>query len=80
MRVVAASEAKTQFLKILDSVEQGETVTITRHGRTIAHIVPDAAKLQEDRAKAIEEMRELRRKIGRMSIEEILSARDEGRA
>jgi prevent-host-death family protein len=43
-KVVGVYEAKTQLPRLLDSVESGETVTITRHGRPIAKIVPIADK------------------------------------
>jgi prevent-host-death family protein len=33
-------EAKTQFSKLLDLVEDGEDVIIKRHGRAVAQIVP----------------------------------------
>jgi prevent-host-death family protein len=74
-----ASEAKTHFLRILDRVERGETVVISRHGRPIARIVPEVKNNGEDLVRAIAEMKTLRQRIGRMSLEEILSARDEGR-
>jgi prevent-host-death family protein len=35
-----ASDVKTHFLALLDEVESGETVEITRHGRLIARLVP----------------------------------------
>jgi prevent-host-death family protein len=39
MKTVAVFEAKTRLSEILASVEQGEQVTITRHGRPVARIV-----------------------------------------
>ncbi len=33
MKTIQASEAKTHFLRILDDVENGESMTITRHGK-----------------------------------------------
>jgi hypothetical protein len=33
MQTIQASEAKTHFLRILDVVERGESVLITRHGK-----------------------------------------------
>lgn len=80
MQTIQASEAKTHFLRILDQVEQGETVIVTRHGRPIARISPQAGEDRDKVNRAIEEMRELRKRMGRLSVEEILSARDEGRA
>jgi prevent-host-death family protein len=79
MRTIQASEAKTHFLRILDDVERGETIIVTRHGRRVARISPETEIDQERVEKAMEEMRKLRARIGKLSLEEILSARDEGR-
>jgi len=80
MQSIQASQAKTQFLRLLDRVERGETVVITRHGKAIARICPEEKIDQAHLVDAVSEMRALRSKIGRLSLEEILSARDEGRA
>jgi prevent-host-death family protein len=79
MREIQASEAKIHLPQILDDVERGETVVITRHGRPIARIVPDVQRRQEEIDAAIAGIRALRRSTGRISREELLSARDEGR-
>ena len=39
MREYTASEARERFAEILQSVEQGEEVAITRHGKPIARII-----------------------------------------
>jgi prevent-host-death family protein len=80
MQTIQASEAKTKFLSILDEVERGESMIITRHGKPIAHITPVAQIDRQRVERAIENMRALRKRIGKLSLEEILSARDEGRA
>jgi len=79
MREIQASEAKTHFASLLSDVERGETLIITRHGRAIARIVPEEGKKREDILRAIEEMKELGRRNGKIAVEEIISARDEGR-
>ena len=43
MREVTASEASRNFSALLDSVENGETVMVTRGGRRIAAITPAPA-------------------------------------
>lgn len=43
MRELTASEASRTFSAVLDSVEQGETVLVTRGGRRIASIAPAPA-------------------------------------
>ena len=79
MQSIAASEAKTHFLRILDDVERGQSVVITRHGKPIARITPETEIDREKVRRAFEAMSALRKRIGKLSIEDILSARDEGR-
>jgi prevent-host-death family protein len=79
MRTIQASEAKTQFLRLLDEIERGETVIITRHGKRVARITPEVSIDAERVHRAMEGMAALRARIGKLSLEEILSARDEGR-
>ena len=81
MRTVLASEAKTHFLRILDDVERGDSVVITRHGNTVARISPEIQVDRQRIVRAMENIRALRKKINaKMTVEEILAARDEGRA
>jgi prevent-host-death family protein len=47
MRQIQASEARTHLPRLLDEVERGETLIITRHGRAIARIVPEVDRRQE---------------------------------
>lgn len=43
MTVISASEARATLPELLDRVDRGEEVTITRHGREVAVLVrPDA--------------------------------------
>jgi prevent-host-death family protein len=79
MREIQASEAKAHLPQLLDDVERGETLIITRHGRAIARIVPEVDRLQEEVDKAIANIRALRERNGRVTVEELLTARDEGR-
>lgn len=37
---VGVFEAKTHLSKLLDAVERGETITITRHGKRVATLQP----------------------------------------
>ena len=79
MREIQASEAKAHLSELLDDVERGETLIITRHGRPIARIVPGADRRQEEIDKAIANIKELRKRTGKITFEELRSARDEGR-
>jgi prevent-host-death family protein len=80
MQTIQASEAKTHFLRILDDVERGESIIVTRHGKEVAVISPKAQMDRERVERAIEGIRTLRQRIGKASLEEILSMKDEGRA
>ena len=77
-REVQASEAKTHLPQLLDEVERGETIIITRHGRPIARIVSEASQRQREIDEAIDDIEELRKHTGKVSVEEILAWRHEG--
>ena len=79
MREIQASEAKTHLPRLLDEVERGETLIITRHGRAIARLVPEVDEKRADIRRAIAEMKAAQKGAGKITVEEILSARDEGR-
>jgi prevent-host-death family protein len=79
MREIQISEAKTHLPRILDDVERGEVVVITRHGRRIARIVPELDRRQEEIDKALDAIRDIRKRTGRIAVQELLSARDDGR-
>jgi prevent-host-death family protein len=78
VRTVQASDAKARLLQILDDVERGAAVIITRHGRAIARLVPEGRCRQEEIDKAVETLKALGRRTGRITTEELLSARHEG--
>ena len=40
MKSIGSYEAKTHLPRLLNRVEQGETILITKRGKTIAKIVP----------------------------------------
>ncbi|MDQ3460203.1 MAG: type II toxin-antitoxin system prevent-host-death family antitoxin [Deinococcota bacterium] len=37
---VTAAKARKDFTELLDRAEAGETITVTRHGKVVARIVP----------------------------------------
>lgn len=79
MREVQASDAKTHLPRLLSDVERGETIVITRHGRPIARIVPEADGRKAQWRKLKGEIDAFRKTMPRLTVAEILSARDEGR-
>jgi prevent-host-death family protein len=78
MREVQASEAEAHLPNLLDAVERGETIIITRHGKPIARIVPEANHCQAEFDHVIAEIEEFRKTMPRIRLEELLSARHEG--
>lgn len=40
VRRTTATDAKSQLLSLLDDVEAGETIEVTRHGRLVARLIP----------------------------------------
>lgn len=78
-RIVKASEAKARLLQLLDFVEQGETVVITRHGKAIARLSPEPDRRQAEIDAALAEIRAIGRRNGKATAEEIIAWRDEGR-
>ncbi len=78
MREIQASAAKTHLPQLLDAVERGETILITRHGRAIARLVPEADRRQAEIDEAIARIRALRAQTGKIPLDELLAARHEG--
>jgi prevent-host-death family protein len=60
MREIQASETRARLSQLLDEVEQGETIVITRHGRAIARIVSEADRRRREIDEALADTRELR--------------------
>jgi prevent-host-death family protein len=55
---IGAFEAKNKLSALLDRVEQGEEIVITRHGRPVARLVPNAGGIDRSQAQAaMERMR-----------------------
>jgi prevent-host-death family protein len=82
MREIRASAAKTHLPSLLDAVERGETIIITRHGQRIARIVPETERRQQEINEAIDNIKKLGKRIreetGGATVEEIISSIHEG--
>jgi prevent-host-death family protein len=62
---VGAYQAKTHLPQLLDRVEGGETITITRHGKPVAKLIPAAVDTAKpDVRKVIEEMKRFQAEHG----------------
>ncbi|MGC2412920.1 MAG: type II toxin-antitoxin system prevent-host-death family antitoxin [Stellaceae bacterium] len=82
MKEVGAFEAKNTLSALLDLVERGEEVLITRHGKPVAKLRPPRSGDARERARAAgSRIRELaaQQKLGRFDWDERKSYRDEGR-
>ena len=76
---VEASEVKAHLARLLDEVERGETIVITRHGRPVAHLVPAPMRDQDRVRRALDGILALRREVaGRVTADELLAFRREG--
>jgi prevent-host-death family protein len=88
IREVGAFEAKNTLGSLLDRVERGEQIVITRHGKPVARLVPNTESPDQDRVRAaFERLRESARQLARenpgqpaFDWEEIKKLRDEGRS
>jgi prevent-host-death family protein len=74
---VGVYEAKTHLPELLTRVARGEQVTITRHGRVVARLVPAEPVQQRDVRELIDELKQFAkgRRCG-LPVHEMI---DEGR-
>jgi prevent-host-death family protein len=78
MKTVGSYEAKTHLPRLLDEVEKGERITITKHGRPVAVLVPPGSAPSIDVDEVMERIRRFREgnNLRGLSIRELI---DEGR-
>jgi prevent-host-death family protein len=79
MTEVGAFEAKNKLSALLDRVEQGEEITITRHGRPVARLIPPRGEV--DRSQVQEAFQRIRgrakqAKLGPFDWETLKADRD----
>lgn len=82
MREVGAFDAKNNLGALLDLVEHGEEVVITRYGKRVARLVKETTHVDREQARqAAARIRELARtvKLGQFDWQEWKAYRDEGR-
>jgi len=73
---IGAYEAKTHLSQLLEKVEAGEEITITKHGAPVAKLVPVKKKVSpEQRRAAIERIQKLARglSLGELKIHDLIS-------
>ncbi len=60
---IGAYEAKTHLPRLLEEVAAGLTITITKHGRPVARLVPPATAERPDPMQVIASLRRARQGI-----------------
>jgi prevent-host-death family protein len=82
MDTVNLFDAKNRLSALVDQVEQGQEVTITRRGKPVARLVPAISRTEHAR-NAVEQLRALRQSIAQrgevFTWNELKAYRDEGR-
>jgi prevent-host-death family protein len=82
MTEIGAFEAKNTLGALLDRVEHGEEIVITRHGRPVARLVPNSGGIDRSQARAASERirtRAAKVKLGRFDWNALKVDRDTGR-
>jgi prevent-host-death family protein len=79
MKQVQFSTAKAQLSELIDEVERGETVVITRRGKPIVRLMREEDGRRAQALVAMAKIEELRKQTKSATIEEILAWRNEGR-
>lgn len=82
MPEVGAFEAKNTLGALLDRVENGEEIVITRHGRPVARLVPSAGSTDRRQARSAAERirsRAAKSAVGAFDWQAYKRDRDEGR-
>jgi prevent-host-death family protein len=79
---IGAFEAKNKLAALLDRVEQGEEIVITRHGKAVARLVPNVVRINPSLARAAGERIRTRArtlKAGAFDWDAVKAERDAGR-
>lgn len=75
-QTIGSYEAKAHFSELIDRVEHGAEITITRHGTPVAKLIPiKKSATPEERAAAIREWREVAKglTLGDLKIRDLIS-------
>lgn len=78
MVTVNLTQAKARLSELLDKVESGQEVTITRRGKAVAHLSAVARPKKPLPLKELAEFRATMPRLKRPSVELLREMRDEG--
>ncbi len=73
MKSIGAFEAKTHLPRLLDRVAQGESLTITRHGRPVARLVPVDDADRDRASRAAKRILARRKRLQGVAIQELVA-------
>jgi prevent-host-death family protein len=76
MKEVGAFEAKSRLGQLLDRVEAGEEIVITRRGKAVARLVPPGSSFDRARSRmAAQAIRTMRKGVtlGRVRIKDLIN-------
>ena len=79
MATYGVAEAKNNFTHLLERVQAGEKITITRHGKPIAELSPTPKLTTDERwalMDALNERRKQRPPLGMLAADLVRSMRD----
>jgi prevent-host-death family protein len=78
LKTVGIFEAKTHLSALVEQVERGEEVTITRHGKAVARLVPVGAVSRGGLEQTVARLKAFRkgRRLGDLSVKALI---EEGR-
>lgn len=80
---IGVHEARAHLSDLLDRVQRGERIIITRHGKPVARLVPEEQPDQAATQAALDRLFARRdamaERYGRFTHEELMAMRDEGR-
>ena len=82
MKEIGAFEAKNTLGALLDRVQRGEEIIITRHGKPVARLVPNSERIDRSQARAtLQRIRDraVRLQSVKFDWESVKSDRDQGR-
>lgn len=82
MKQIGAFEAKNTLGALLDRVQRGEEIVITRHGKPVARLIPNVDRIDQQQAEtALQRIRERAKTLPPDTFDwKVLKAlRDEGR-
>ncbi|MGA8764421.1 MAG: type II toxin-antitoxin system prevent-host-death family antitoxin [Candidatus Sulfotelmatobacter sp.] len=82
MKEIGAFEAKKVFGTLLDCVQRGESIVITRHDKPVARLVPNSGRVDQNQTRAAaQRIRERAKRFQFATFDwpEVKALRDQGR-